>query len=207
MGNRSQGDRLGALVPLAAVKLAAGLMFAAPAMPLLFMGEEYGETSPFQFFTSFLDRDLAEAVRRGRTEEFRRFAWQGEVPDPGEPATYLRSRLNHTLGGAPRHRELREYYRHWLTLRRRHPALGARGKEHAPCELDAKGAVLTLTRGPENGPRVRVVANLTPTAIPLEKQPEGWLVLLDSDDTQFAGTGTRSAAGQPFQLLLYEARG
>ena len=127
-------------------------------------------------------------------------------PDPGEPATFLRSRLNHTLGGAPRHRELREYYRHWLTLRRRHPALGARGTEHARAELDAKGAVLTLTRGPENGPRVRVVANLTRTAIPLEKQPEGWLVLLDSNDTQFAGTGT-TVPLQPFQLLLYEARG
>jgi maltooligosyltrehalose trehalohydrolase len=206
VGNRAQGDRIGALVPLAAVKLAAGLMFAAPAIPLLFMGEEYGETSPFQFFTSFLDRDLAEAVRRGRTEEFKRFAWQGDVPDPGEPGTFLRSRLNHTLAGAPRHRELREYYRHWLALRRRHPALGARGKEHARAELDGKGAVLTLTRGPENGPRVRVVANLTPTAVPLEKQPEGWRVLLDSNDTKFAGTGT-TVPLQPFQLLLYEASG
>ena len=67
-------------------------MFAAPALPLLFMGEEYGETSPFQFFTSFLDPDLAEAVRAGRTAEFKRFAWQGDVPDPGDPATFLRSR-------------------------------------------------------------------------------------------------------------------
>ena len=66
------------------------------------MGEEYGETAPFQFFTSFLDRDLAEAVRTGRTAEFKRFAWEGAVPDPGDPATFVRSRLSHQLANAPR---------------------------------------------------------------------------------------------------------
>ena len=126
VGNRAQGDRLATIVPFAAMKLAAALLFAAPALPLLFMGEEYGETSPFQFFTSFLDRDLVEAVRRGRAAEFARFGWEGKIPDPAEPATFLRSRLNHPLAGAPRHRELREYYRQWLNLRRTHPALGAR---------------------------------------------------------------------------------
>src|ERR1051325_6582073 len=125
VGNRAQGDRLSTIVSFEAVKVAAALMFAAPALPLLFMGEEYGETSPFQFFTSFLDPGLIEAVRQGRTAEFAKFAWQGELPDPGAPATFLRSRLNHALASAPRHRELREYYRRWLALRTEHPALGA----------------------------------------------------------------------------------
>src|SRR5262249_39093325 len=84
-----------------AVKMAAALLFAAPALPLLFMGEEYGETSPFQYFTSHLDPALVEAVRKGRTEEFKSFGWQGTVPDPSEPATFLRSRLNHPLAAAP----------------------------------------------------------------------------------------------------------
>ena len=113
------------------------------------MGEEYGETSPFQFFTSYLDQALVEAVRRGRAAEFTRFGWRRRRPDPGRPATFLRSRLNHSLAGAPRHRELREYYRRWLALRRSHPALGARGKERtqvrgrrraAACSRDPRGA-------------------------------------------------------------------
>jgi maltooligosyltrehalose trehalohydrolase len=203
VGNRAQGDRLSTIVSFEAVKLAAGLLLAAPAIPLLFMGEEYGETAPFQFFTSFLDRDLAEAVRRGRTEEFSRFAWQGAIADPGEPATFVRSRLNHPLAGAPRHRELYQYYRRWLALRRSHPALGARGKERAHAELDAKGAVLTLTRDSASGAGLRLIANLTGESRPAPATPAAWRVLLDSDDPRFAGEGRGALA--PYHLLLYEA--
>ena len=125
VGNRPQGERLGVLVPFEAVKLAAGLLFVAPAVPLIFMGEEYGETARFQYFTSFLDRDLAEAVRRGRAEDLARLGWRNSTSsDPNAPNTFVSSRLNHSLAGAPRHRGLREYYKHWLTLRRTHPALG-----------------------------------------------------------------------------------
>src|SRR5439155_10096018 len=161
VGNRAVGERLSTIAPFAAVKVAAALLFSAPALPLLFMGEEYGETSPFQYFTSHLDPALVEAVRKGRTEEFRSFGWEGAVPDPSEPATFLRSRLNHSLAGAPRHRELREYYRRWLALRRSHPVLGSGGKDRARAELDATGSVLTLVRQGAGGAGVRLVANLT----------------------------------------------
>jgi len=201
VGNRAQGDRLSTIVPFEAVKLAAALLLAAPAVPLLFMGEEYGETAPFQFFTSFLDRNLAEAVRKGRAAEFSRFAWEGTVPDPGDPATFVRSRLNHPLAGAPRHRELYQYYRRWLALRRSHPALGARGKERAHAEVDAEGAVLTLARGAESGPSVRLIANLTAEPRPFAP-PAGWRVLLDSEDARFAGRGRQALA--PHQAILYE---
>ena len=202
VGNRAQGDRLSMIAPFEAVKLAAALLLVAPAVPLLFMGEEYGETSPFQFFTSFLDRDLAEAVKKGRTEEFSRFAWQGAVPDPGEPATFVRSRLNHPLAGAPRHRELYQYYRRWLALRRTHPALGARGKERAQAAIDAKGAMLTLSRDADSGPGVRLIANLTNEARPAPTVPADWRLLLDSDDRRFAGLARPALA--PFHVLLYE---
>src|SRR5213592_3638922 len=200
VGNRAQGDRLSTIAPFEAVKLAAALLLVAPAVPLLFMGEEYGETSPFQFFTSFLDRDLAEAVKKGRTEEFSRFAWQGAVPDPGEPATFVRSRLNHPLAGAPRHRELYQYYRRWLALRRTHPALGARGKERAQAEIDAKGAMLTLSRDAESGPGLRLIANLTNEARPAPTVPADWRLLLNSDDPRFAGQARPPLA--PFHVLL-----
>ena len=201
VGNRAQGDRLSTIVPFEAVKLAAALTFAAPALPLIFMGEEHGETSPFQFFTAFLDAELMDAVRRGRTAEFARFAWQGEVPDPGAPATFLRSRINHPLASAPRHRELREYYQRWLALRAGHPALGARYKDRARAELDASGQVLVLRRSAPTGAAVALVANLGAErrAMP----PIAGRPLLDSAEARFAGPGGGAPLG-PYQALLLE---
>jgi maltooligosyltrehalose trehalohydrolase len=202
VGNRAVGDRLSTIVSFAAVKMAAALMFATPALPLVFMGEEYGETAPFQFFTSFLDPALVEAVRQGRAAEFARFGWEGKIPDPSEPATFLRSRLSHALAGAPRHRELREYYRQWLALRRSHPALGAGGKTRAQCEVDPTGSVLTLSRPGPDGVGVRLLANLTATAQPATPPPAG-RVLLDSEDKRFAGSGLPRPLA-PYQAVLYE---
>jgi maltooligosyltrehalose trehalohydrolase len=205
VGNRAHGDRIGTLVPFAAVKLAAGLMFATPAVPLLFMGEEYGETARFQFFTSYLDPRVAEAVRRGRAEELARYAPRGPIPDPNAPNTFVASRLNHSLAGAPRHRGLREYYRRWLALRRTHPALGAGGKELTRVERDASGGVLTLTRASASGDEVKLVANLTPKTQTLTAPPPDWRVLIDSDAESFGGTGAVTPLA-PYQCLLYESR-
>jgi maltooligosyltrehalose trehalohydrolase len=204
VGNRAQGDRLSTMVSLEAVKLGAGLLFVAPALPLLFMGEEYGETAPFQFFTSFPDRELAAAVRRGRMAEFSRFAWQGQVPDPGEPATFVRSRLNHALASAPRHRELREYYRQWLALRREHPALGARHKPLTRASLDADGVLLTVRRATPEGRVLELVGNLTAAPAVLPAPPPASRVLLDSAAPRFGGPGGSSRPLGPFQVLLYE---
>ena len=200
IGNRAQGERLGALVPFDALKLAAGLLFVAPAVPLLFMGEEYGETAPFQFFTSFIDPQFAEAVRRGRAADVSRFGWTRPIPDPNVPNTFVSSRLNHPLALATRHRALRVYYKRWLELRRTHPALGARHKELARAALD--GAVFTVTRATPAGAQVRLVANLGAAREPWTPPPGGRL-LLDSDDRGFGGAGGRDLLG-PFQLLLYE---
>jgi maltooligosyltrehalose trehalohydrolase len=203
VGNRAQGERLGALVPFEAVKLAAALMFVAPAVPLLFMGEEYGETAPFQFFTSFLDPTLAEAVRRGRMAEFARFAWKRAIPDPNAPSTFVASRLNHSLGNAPRHRELREYYRQWLRLRRSHPALGARNKQATEAALAADGEVLVVTRRAPGGEAVRLVANLGGRRQSWADEAEGYRLLLDSADARFGGP-PRAMPLEPYQVLLYE---
>src|ERR671918_500610 len=203
VGNRAHGDRLSTIVSFPATKMAAALLFAAPALPLLFMGEEYGETSPFQFFTSYLDPGLVEAVRRGRAAEFARFGWEGKIPDPSEPATFLRSRLSHPLAGAPRHRELRDYYRQWLNLRRSHPALGAPGKDRTRCDIDATNSVLTLSRPGPTGTGVFLVANLTASPSPFAPPATDWRVLLDSEDKRFAGSGTGRPLA-PYQAVLYE---
>ncbi|MGC8529212.1 MAG: malto-oligosyltrehalose trehalohydrolase [Leptospirillia bacterium] len=92
-GNRMQGERLSALLPPEALPAVMALVLLSPGLPLLFMGEEYGETRPFLYFTDHGDPDLIEAVRRGRQEEFAAFSWAGEVPDPQSPETFERSRL------------------------------------------------------------------------------------------------------------------
>ncbi|MBI2217948.1 MAG: malto-oligosyltrehalose trehalohydrolase [Candidatus Rokubacteria bacterium] len=208
VGNRAHGDRLGSIVPFDAVKAVVAMLCSVPAIPLLFMGEEYGETAPFQFFTSFLDRELMDAVRRGRAAEFSRFAWQGTIPDPGDPATFVRSRLSHALASAPRHRELRDYYRAWLALRRTHPALGSRGKQRTTAVLDEDDAVLTVSRLGPGGEQVRLVANLTGERrrLPASLSAPAWRVLIDSADPRFAGPGERDPLG-PWQVLLLEAAG
>jgi maltooligosyltrehalose trehalohydrolase len=208
VGNRAEGQRLGALVPFEALKLAAALLLVAPAVPLLFMGEEYGETAPFQFFTSFLDPALAERVRVGRQAEFKGFAWQGEVPDPGNPATFVRSHLNHALASAPRHAALREYYRAWLAAR-----LGARHK--GLTRVETVGAVLIVTRSAPGGEGVRLVANLSGTSQPWPPAAEGagaeWRrPVIDSADPRFGGRGQPVSRGLSvplgaYQVVLFDA--
>ncbi|MEJ5375760.1 MAG: malto-oligosyltrehalose trehalohydrolase [bacterium] len=95
VGNRMLGERLSSLVDFERLKLAAGIVLLCPFVPLLFMGEEYGETAPFLYFTSFGDPNLAESVRKGRQEEFSAFRWGGTIADPQEEATFFSSRLQH----------------------------------------------------------------------------------------------------------------
>src|SRR4030043_1289162 len=94
VGNRLKGDRLSTLASFEALKLAAGIILLSPNIPLLFMGEEYGEEQPFQYFVSHSDQALIEAVRKGRNEEFVAFQWSAETPDPQDEVTFLRSKIN-----------------------------------------------------------------------------------------------------------------
>jgi maltooligosyltrehalose trehalohydrolase len=125
VGNRMTGDRLAATASIGKVRIAAAAVILAPFIPMLFMGEEYGETAPFQYFTSHADRDLIEAVRRGRHKEFERFQWSEEPPDPHNIETFLRSKLRREPLD-----EIRALYKELLRLRASTPAL----REH---DLDA----------------------------------------------------------------------
>ncbi len=99
VGNRAQGDRFGTLLSPRRQRLAAGLLLLSPYVPLLFMGEEHGETRPFQYFTSHGDPDLGRAVSAGRRREFESFGWGEAVPDPQDPATFERSRPDREAAG------------------------------------------------------------------------------------------------------------
>jgi maltooligosyltrehalose trehalohydrolase len=142
VGNRARGDRLSTLVDFEGQKLAAGVTLLSPFVPLLFMGEEYGEPAPFLYFTSHGDKDLIEAVRRGRREEFAEFGWAGEVPDPQDERTFAASRLHPHLHEADPHRALWNFYRELIQFRRAN-RLGA----DAELEIAASEAPPLLTIG------------------------------------------------------------
>jgi maltooligosyltrehalose trehalohydrolase len=117
VGNRPEGDRLSAVVPLGARLLAAALLLLAPHMPLLFMGQEYDERNPFLFFTDYDDPELKKAVREGRRNEFKDFGFpNGPVADPEDPATFERSKLNWQLA-SPENKML-DWYRSLIKLRK-----------------------------------------------------------------------------------------
>ena len=123
VGNRMLGERLAAIVSVDQLRLSAAAVVLSPFIPMLFMGEEYGERAPFQYFTSHSDRELIEAVRKGRAEEFEEFAWEGEPPDPHDTETFTRSKLNWSLLTRDEHASLRRLYKLLLALRRDVPAL------------------------------------------------------------------------------------
>ncbi|MBI0380007.1 DUF3459 domain-containing protein, partial [Streptomyces albiflaviniger] len=124
VGNRAIGDRLSARLSPGLLACAAAVVLCAPFTPMLFMGEEWGARTPWQYFTDHQDPELAEAVRSGRRREFAAHGWAaGDVPDPQDPATRLRSCLDWREPEREPHRALLDWYRRLIALRRAEPAL------------------------------------------------------------------------------------
>jgi maltooligosyltrehalose trehalohydrolase len=120
IGNRARGERLAGLVDFESLKLAAGTTLLSPFVPMLFMGEEYGETRPFQYFTSHEEPGLIEAVRNGRRAEFSHFGWtEQEISDPQDENTFSASILDDSARDREPHRTLRRFYKFLLSLRER----------------------------------------------------------------------------------------
>ena len=170
VGNRAMGDRMTKLIPRGARKVAAALLLLAPHTPLLFMGQEYDESAPFQFFADFQDPALKKAVSDGRRGEFKDFDFN-EVPDPEDPATFERSKL--TWAEDPQNREMLEWYRRLLELRREYVSGGER-----TADAQYQNGVLTM-EVPAKEPRLVVESSLKPDA-ELRRVKSGWHEVLRS---------------------------
>ncbi len=151
VGNRAYGERLTTLVPTGARKLAAALLLLSPHTPLLFMGQEYDEPAPFQFFTSFDDPTIQKAVSEGRLREFAQFGWS-DVPDPQDPATFERSRLRWLQGAE--NLDMLDWYRALLRLRREF-VLAAVRTAHASWIADN----LLTVQIPAQSPQLKITAS------------------------------------------------
>ena len=195
VGNRIRGDRLSRLVKFEALKLAAGAVILSPFIPLLFMGEEYGETAPFQYFTSHSDPSLVEAVRRGRQEEFAAFEWQGDSPDPQAESSFLDCKLDHAFRSQEPQATLWEFYQELIRLRRCHPALRELSKQHMDVSVLSEKRILIVHRWSESEDAVIAFnvgseANSTDTVI----LPGSWRVELDSASQRWRGPGSLFSA-------------
>jgi len=191
VGNRATGDRLSALVPPDALRLAAALLLLAPYVPMLFMGEEYGEVAPFLYFVSHSDPDLVQAVRRGRREEFASFGWTGEVPDPQSEETFARSRIHFELGNEGEHAKLRAMYRELLAIRREEPALRP-GAARIGVRRDAGARWIAMRLDAPGARSLLAVFNLATSArtIPLASEDGGvWCTRFTTSDARPGGEG------------------
>ena len=185
------GERLTRLVGFEELKLAAGAVLLSPFIPLLFMGEEYGEEAPFQYFISHGDPGLVEAVRQGRRAEFAAFSWQTEPPDPQDENTFLRAKLNHELRREGRFRTLWEFYRELIRLRGSLVPLARLSKEH--CEVTGfdHERILVLRRWSEGEQAVTLFNfNHSQVSIPPSIPSGHWHKAIDSTDPRWQGIGS-----------------
>jgi maltooligosyltrehalose trehalohydrolase len=191
VGNRMLGERLSNLVSFESLKLAAGTTLLAPFIPLLFMGEEYGEKNPFLYFISHTDPALIEAVRRGRREDFSSFHWRGEPLDPQDESTFLHSKLNHELRKENPHRVLLDFYKELIRLRKGIPALACLNKEDLEVVGYEREKVLYFRRWTDNS-EVFVACSFSSIAATMSLPiPAGsWSKLLDSAESRWLGQST-----------------
>jgi maltooligosyltrehalose trehalohydrolase len=195
IGNRPLGDRLVSMLSLAQIQLVTALVLLSPGVPLLFMGEEYGDPAPFPYFIDHGDPALVEAVREGRTREFADIGTAVAVPDPAAEATFDSARLDRSLTHEGDHQFQWALHRSLIALRRANPAL--RRSLRPAARASVAGPLLTLRR---TDPRQAVVAlfNVSPGAVEAvlpDPAPgpvgsgECWVKLLDGGAPEFGGQG------------------
>ncbi len=167
VGNRAAGDRLSASVPIGLLAAGAALVLCGPFTPMLFMGEEWAASTPWQFFTDFDEPELAAAVRSGRREEFAEHGWDpSAVPDPQSVSTREASVLDWAEVGIGDHARLLDWYRSLISLRRNTPDLRADDLSQVRATYDEELRWFTLTRGTH-----LVAVNLgdRPVVVPLDR--------------------------------------
>ncbi|MGI8433326.1 MAG: malto-oligosyltrehalose trehalohydrolase [Nocardioidaceae bacterium] len=187
VGNRATGDRLSAHLSTGLLACGAALLLTGPCTPMLFMGEEWGATTPWQYFTDHTDKRIAAAVRRGRRDEFVAFGWRsGDVPDPQSDVTVERSRLNWDEVASEPHARLVQWYGDLMRLRRRRLALADPRLDRVHVEHDIEAQTVLVSRGDH-----RIAVNLSSThrslAVGGSGTGAGVLLAWKPDDTQVDG--------------------
>jgi maltooligosyltrehalose trehalohydrolase len=214
IGNRIHGDRLSTLVSLEGLKLAAGAVLFSPYIPLLFMGEEYGEDAPFLYFVHHSDQDLIKAVRAGRNREFESFGWQYHPPDPQSLDTFLQSKLRWEKREEKTHQALLRFYHALIHVRKNVAALSNLDKKCI--EVSAMEAARALLMHRWHGRNhIFCIMNFNENEVGVTMNvPVGrWKKIIDSADDMWSGPGSvlpailehgQQVTMRPLSFALYE---
>jgi maltooligosyltrehalose trehalohydrolase len=200
IGNRPLGNRLITMISPEQYRLVAALVILSPDIPMLFMGEEYGERAPFPYFVDHSDPALIEAVRVGRAHEFEEIANASELFDPSDPATFDAARLDHPARDDRAHTTLFDHYRDLIALRRSTPAL--RRSSRSQARAWAEGNVVFLLRSHEDGDVVvlfNVGDSKVSVALPAHSS---WRDLLDRNG---AGVPSSDVALEPWSYRVFRS--
>lgn len=214
VGNRPSGDRLSTLVSDEQQRLAAALLLISPFTPMLFMGEEYGETAPFPFFCSFLDESLNKAVRRGRRQgiEASQFRVSGQLPNPSRAKTLESAKLSWRWEDEPRRLRMRQMYQRLLAARKIWPALRDHLRPTATLIDSFSGLpsdknpskILTLTY--EQAPEFVVFANLSARDCPLPNNLSDHATLFTTQEAADLEQPRAPYKLQPFELRVCDSK-
>ena len=197
VGNRAAGERISATVSHELLKVGAGLVLTAPYTPMLFMGEEWGASTPWQYFTDHVDPALAQAVADGRRAEFAAHGWgAAEVPDPQDVATFARSRLDWAERDGEPHRGLLAWYRELIALRRARSELSDPRLDRIRVSYDEWGRWAVVRRG-----RLRIAASLGRGAVRLPLRAPGTAMLAVSRPGVEIDKDTVVMPGQAFAVI------
>lgn len=190
VGNRLLGERLSMLVSFEALKIAAGALFTAPYIPLIFMGEEFASISPFLYFVSHSDRELIEAVRKGRAVEFAEFHWDGQPPDPESPEMFLKSKLDWDTSDSEYHGIMKKFYKTLLGFRKTTPALYKLEKKNIDIRYYKTNKLIRIERW-HNESRVIAYFNFSEKSTEVQTDETDCLgkKLIDSSDNKWGGPG------------------
>jgi maltooligosyltrehalose trehalohydrolase len=209
VANTSRGKRLSALVSLEQQKLAAVLTLCSPFLPLLFMGEEYGETAPFLFFTSFEDPHLVNAVREGRKRELGAHYSESDFADPQAQSTFDRCKLDWSKPERSPHAAILRLHRDLISLRKQHPRLGNCRKDLTEIQFDEKSRFLVMRRNDSSGSAALIVCNFSAAlqTVPVAPTPLSWRLALWTGDEAYGGNGAprpveKLTAGSPSAVRL-----
>ena len=204
IGNRAQGDRLSTLIPVAAQQVVAASVLLSPFIPLIFMGEEYGERSPFQYFIDHGDEHLIEAVRKGRLAEFKPFGWKN-IPDPYAPTTFEQSHLTPLKARDDTQQRLAAWTKELIVLRKQHASLGTGVKGHQlRVWMNPEKTVLTIYRKNPNEDAMLIILgfNDKPTTLKIQQPKAQWTLLLDSNQPDFVAPSSAVSSTTPITIEL-----
>lgn len=220
VGNRVQGERLSMLVEFEKLKIASAAILLSPYIPMFFMGEEYGDDSPYFYFVSHTDEELIAAVREGRKVEFKNFNWTTEPPDPQGEETFSRSKLQWHKRNLGHHGLLLKWNKTLIGLRRHHPALQSFNKNNLRVDVIENRGIALLRKSDDETRQLLCLFNLSaqPINYTFCNSSPSWKKMVDAKDDEwmekekpFMGNhlpqnvaGDEKVLLEPWNIAIYE---